>query len=75
MEHRLYEQNKKVVRSAHDAVDAAKKLEDAPTGAQRFTAQRAAEDLLSDLDAQRARYDDLVTEGVKRAEEWEREHP
>jgi hypothetical protein len=73
-EHRLFEQNGKVVRSAQDAVDAAERISGGATERERDWARKTAEDLLSDFDSRRQVYDDLVTDGVRRSNEWVREH-
>jgi hypothetical protein len=69
-ERRLYEHTKKMVRTAQAAVDAAKDSKDASSDDERAASLSAAQQFLSQLDQQRPTYDQLVAEGVRRADDW-----
>jgi hypothetical protein len=71
-EQRIFAQKEKLVSITRSAFYAIQRMADAQTLEERASARIAVGRLQEDVRVQRMLYDDLVTEGVKKASEWER---
>jgi len=71
-EQRIFDQKEKLVSTARSGFYVIQRMGDAQTPEERTAARIAIEKIRDDVRVQRALYDQLITEGVKKASEWEK---
>lgn len=73
-EQKLYDQKEKFVSVVRTSYNVIERGREAPTNEERAAAKLTMDRLIADVQGAQALYDQLVSEGVKKAADWKKSH-